>query len=251
MAKKNIEDLLGKEEETKNPLEATPDGEGEENVLEKMDQISKAKPQKESKSSNNLDDDVLKEMFKTGENTDGMFTPDLKEEEKEDLHEDEDEKAELEVGKTVNPKGKYENNLKNDMLKHPDDYKVMTPKGEMTVSEAIRAGYDPTTKTFKKEHDQEAMKEKYLGSLNDADRSAIESLTSPSAAQVAPADAGMYGLNENSPMIKKPMPEGNPMMPEANPMMTPQAPVGSPLPGAEESAAPGGQDLSALLGGNA
>ena len=247
MAKK-IEDLLGENTKAKNPMTATPDGEGEEeNPLAKMDEISKAKPQAKEKGPTSLDEGTVTEMFKTGENTEGMFSPD-----EEEKFEDEDEKSKVKLGKDVQPKGKYEKQFKNDMLKHPDEYKVMTPRGEMTVAEALRAGYNPITKRFEKNHSQESIKEKHLSRLNDADRAALEKFTSPATAQVAPADAEMYGLQPGSPMIRQEQ-QPNPTL-EANPMAAAMAPaggvpVGGAMPGAEESMAPGATDLSALLGG--
>ena len=255
-----IEDLLGagKENPGKNPATATPDGEtGDENPLEKMDQISKEKPQKNDKGSTALDDEVISDMLKTGENTDGMFTP--KEEEE---HEEEDDKAKVKVGKDVKPSEKYKKQFKDDMLKHPDEYKVMTPKGEMTVAEALRAGYNPITKRFEKGHGQEAIKKKHLDGLNDADKAALEQFTNPANAQVAPADAEMYGLPQGSPMIRgqeqaNPTPQANPMAalmggggaPAPAPTAPAANPIGGAMPGSEESMAPGAADLSALLGG--
>lgn len=250
----NIEELLGNEKTNAglDPATATPDGEEDgENPLEKMDEISKAKPQKKGKESTALDEDTVTEMFKTGENTEGMFTPNDEEE-----HQDEDKKAEVKLGKQVKPSKKYENNFKDDMLKHPDEYKVMTPRGEMTVAEALRAGYNPITKRFEKGHGQDAIRNKHLSGLNEADRSALERFTSPENAQVAPADAEMYGLQPNSPMIRaqdaaNPTPQMNPMMQGAGLPGAPAqpAPIGGAMPGAEESQAAGGMDLSALLGG--
>lgn len=251
MPKDKIEDILGeKDSKTKDASIATPDGtSGEGNPLEKMDEISKAKPDKKDSGSKSLDEDVITEMIKTGENTSGMLTP--KEEEE---HEKEDEKAKIKVGKEVKPSEKYSKEFKNDMLKHPDQYKVMTPEGEMTISEAFSRGYNPITKQFDSSRSQEGIKEKYMSQLNDADRSAIEQLTNPAAAQVAPADAEMYGLPSGSPMIR---PEQGPQGPQGTQgtqgtqpaLPTGGSPIGTALPGSQESTAPGGVDLSALLGG--
>ena len=137
----------------------------------------------------------------------------------------------------------YEN---PDFLKNPEDYKIQTPKGEMTVAEAMRKGYDPMTKTFRKEHDADDIKERNLKDLNDADRESIEGLLNPEAANIAPAYAAKYGLKEDSPFIRKEQPE--PTVPMPQEPMTPQG-VGAPMPGpAQESQAPGAQDLSAILG---
>lgn len=270
-AKNNdITDLLGKptEEETgltedsMNAMQqglGLPNGEdnGEGNPLEKMDEISKSKKDVTKQGDKNLNADILNQMFMTGDNIEGMFTPN---EEKEidgvKLHEDQDEKAKANLNGKVEPKGKYKDQFKKDFLKHPDQYKIMTPKGEMTVAEAMKKGYDPMTKTFRKEHDSDTIKEKHLSQLNDADREGLERLTNPGAAQVAPADAERYGLNQNSPFIKQqeqPIPGTIPPQEGAQstqPMMPPAggAPVGSPMPGAEESQAAGGADLAALLG---
>lgn len=233
MPRQNVEDILGEQEATvvNNP---------EENPLEKMDEISKATPDKRNSGSKDLDEDVVKEMLKTGENTDGMFTP--KEEEE---HQEEDKEAKVKVGKDVKPSEKYEKQFKNDMLKHPNDYKVATPRGEMTIAEAIRAGYNPITKTFDENHGQDRIREKHLSQLNEADRAALENLTNPASAQVAPADAEMYGLQPGSPMIR---PEEQAMAggAMANPAMGAPAPAQA-MP--QPEAAPAQPDLSALLGG--
>lgn len=250
---KDIESLLGEEPESGDASkEPGLTGAGEEkNPLEKMDEISKAKPGKKESDSRSLDEDTVEEMLKTGENTEGMFTPDEEEE-----HENEDKKSKVKVGKKVTPSEKYKDQFKNDMLKHPDEYKIQTPRGEMTVSEAIRAGYDPLTKTFNAERSQEGIREKHLAGLNETDREALTKFTDPATAAVAPADAEMYGLPSGSPMIKQPdagamvPPTGAPAAQPASPTMgATGSPVGQALPGAQESVAPGGVDLSALLGG--
>ncbi len=243
---KRIEDILGG---GTNPDEVTSDEENEEeNPLKKMDDISKEKPKKGSEDYS-IDSDVVTKMLKTGENTDGMFVPDKKEE-----HQDEDEKAKVSVGKKVTPSDKYKKDFKDDMLKHPNDYKIETPQGEMTVAEAIKAGYNPITKTFEKNHGQEALRKKHLDGLNEADRGALEQFIDPANAQVAPADAEMYGLQPGSPMIKQP-PMEQPMMPGAQPATAPApmaqpaagSPIGNAMPSGQEQ--PNPMDLSALLGG--
>lgn len=263
-----LEDLLGNQEPTAegkqlNPLEATPQGEEsiEENPLEKMDKLSKEKNKKDAKGNKKLDSETLEEMLMTGENTNGMFEPEVKEPEGNEpkLNEevDEDAKRNFEKNKAT-PSEKYTKAFSNDLLKHPEDYTINTPQGEMTIAEAIRKGYNPITKRFEEAHNQDAIKEKYLNQLNEADRMGIEQITDPRAAQIAPADAGKYGLNSNSPMVRQPMPEGGIMPQGGMPMEeAPQgapAPVGAPIPGAEESMAPGapqgGNPLEALLGGN-
>lgn len=236
-----LEKELGKQE----PLDEA------DKVSDKKPDDSKQKNKKEDKEKKEddktLDPEVLESMLRTGENTDGMFTP-----KGEEDFEKPDEKSKLSIGKKIEPKGKYESKFKNDMLKHPENYKVNTPRGEMTVAEAMREGYDPIVKRFSKEHGQKKIKDKYLSQLNDADRASIEAITDPSAAQVAPADAEKFGLAPGSPMVKG-QAGGNPLAALMGGVPAPTAaPVGSPIPGAEESMAPGGQnpaDIMSLLGG--
>lgn len=232
---------------------------GKQEPLDEADKVSNKKPDSSKEkdkdikeSDKTLDHEILESMLRTGENTDGMFTP-----KSEEDFEKPDEKSKISIGKKIEPKGKYETKFKNDMLKHPENYKVNTPRGEMTVAEAMREGYDPIAKRFSKEHGQKKIRDKYLSQLNDADRASIEAITDPSAAQVAPADAEKFGLAPGSPMIKGQAPQAgsNPLaalMGGGTPAPT-TSPVGSPVPGAEESIAPGGQnpaDIMSLLGGN-
>lgn len=251
----SLQNVLGKKPEEETPDVATgmglptPGDNGEGNPLEKMDQLSKQTKDSKDKGSKDLNSEVLKQMFMTGDNTNGMFSP--KEEKEIDgvkVHEEPDEKTKDTIDKgKVEPQGKYKENFKKDFLKHPDEYKIQTPKGEMTVAEAMRKGYDPTTKTFRKEHDADEIKKRNLEGLNDADRASIEGLLNPKAANIAPADAEKYGLKEDSPFVRQPAPEEQPVPPAA-PAMETQG-VGAPMPGtAQESQAPGAQDLSAILG---
>ena len=242
-----------------NPLEATPDGgesEEEENPLVRMDEVSKAKKntKKDSKGDKKLDSNTVEEMLMTGENTQGMFEPDNKEPEGNEpkLNEEVDEKAKRKLDKAeTKPSEKYANRFKNDLLKHPDAYKVNTPQGEMTIAEAIKKGYNPITQRFERAHNTQNIKESFLSKLNDSDRQNLERITDPSAAQVAPADAERYGLDASSPMVRQ-QPQINPMQqaPMTSQMGQPTAsPIGQPMPGAEESTAAGGNPLAALLGG--
>lgn len=238
-----------------NPLEATPDGENaneEENPLVRMDKISKTKKEskKDSKNNKKLDSKTIEDMLMTGENTQGMFEPDDKNpnEEEPELNEEVDEKAKRKLDKSeTKPSEKYADSFKNDLLKHPEEYKVQTPEGEMTIAKAIKRGYNPITKRFEKAHNQNNVKESFLSQLNDSDRQNIERITDPRAAQVAPADAERYGLNATSPMIRQP--EGGQPAIQQPPVGANASPVGQALPGSEESTAAGGNPLAALLGG--
>ena len=108
----DITDMLGKKELTEdqdskeNPLTATPDGAKEgENPLEAMDKISKSKPEKKDNKDRSLDSETIEQMLMNGENTDGMFAPDVKEDKDgQPLFSDRDDKAKVNVGKEVEPK---------------------------------------------------------------------------------------------------------------------------------------------------
>lgn len=224
-----------------------------ENPLDKMDKVAKEKDDSKKDSDTSLDSDLIEEMLMTGENTEGMFIPD---EQKPDvgeppIHAEKDEDAKLKIkANESKPSKKYEKDFKNDMLKHPDDYKLNTPRGEMTVAEAIKAGYNPITKRFEKDKTPDSIKKKHLDRLNDEDRTAIERITSPSSAGVAPADAGMYGLAENSPMVQQPM---SGMMPPASKNQMAQAPIPEQgaMPGQEPNVTQPteGGGIEQLLGG--
>lgn len=245
-----------------NPLEAKPDDSvtgTEENPLERMDEISKSKKdsKKKDKEDKTLDSATIEDMLMTGENTRGMFEPDNKEPEGNEpkLNEEVNEKAKRNLDKAeVKPSEKYADRFKNDLLKHPEAYTVQTPEGEMTIAEAIKRGYNPITKRFEKEHNQQNIKESFLNRLNDSDRTNIERITDPSAAQVAPADAEKYGLDASSPMVRQ-QPQQQmapqPMQPAGQPAGQPQGmmPTGQQMPGSEESMAAGANPLAALLGG--
>ena len=120
----------------------------------------------------------------------------------------------------------------------------------MTIAEAIKKGYNPLTTEFEEERDFDKIKEKHLNNLNEDDRAAIEGLTQPSAAQVAPADAQQYGLAPDSPFVKQPAGVPQAQLPQGGTM--PGQDVPSPEVGATppQGAAPAGQpDIASLLGG--
>ncbi len=227
------------------------DDDGEGNPLEKMDKISKEKSKDNKGKGKKFDPDVLAQVLMTGDNTEGMFSPDEVEEDENGikLHEDEDESMKKDLDKEAKPSQKYAASFQSDMMKHPDKYKIDTPQGEMTIAEALRKGYNPLTKQFEKDYDQDDIKEKYLSQLNDEDRSNLERITNPSAAQIAPADASKFGLQPDSPFVRQQpaqqMAPAQAMVPQGAPeqgMMPPQQPQGQ----VQGQAQP---DISSLLGG--
>ena len=191
---------------------------------------------KKKSSGKPLDDEVIAAMMANGDNTKGMFEPDKSElvdkDKKEKLHEDPDEKVKLKTKGDAKPSEKYATEFQKDMLKNPEDYTINTPKGEMTIKEAMEKGYDPVTKRFNNSGTKK--KEEVLSQLNDKDRAAVEKLFDPSQVGLAPADAQAMGLKPDSKMVR----QENPM--EATSMSPPAGPA--PTQGAP--------DINALLGGN-
>ena len=200
--------------------------------------------EKKKKSKTAIDDEVIASMMANGDNTKGMFKPDESEvtDKDEKLHEDPDEEVKLKTKGEAKPSKKYETEFQKDMIKNPENYYINTPKGKMTIKEAIQKGYNPITKRFNNESTDK--KEQVLSQLNDSDRAAVEKLFDPSQVGLAPADAQAMGLKPDSKMIR----QGNPMegtqmsspSPDqvATPMSAPQQPAGQP-------------DINSLLGGNA
>jgi hypothetical protein len=110
-----------------------------------------SKPTKEEDES--LDQETLQRMLMTGENTKGMFTSEPEEE--KDKPEAEEPVGSGEFGKVREKFGKYQKQMFEDMKKNPQDYLINTPKGVMPVTEAIKKGYNPLTKQFEDDKDQD------------------------------------------------------------------------------------------------
>lgn len=226
-----------------------------ENPLEGLNEAVKGANKKEPEekdTAEKIDDDLFEQMLMSGDNSEGLFTPKEKEDKDNPLHEDVDEKAKVKQVKITEKKGKYAKKFVEDITKNPNDYKVQTPKGEMTIAEAMRKGYNPITKRFEKDKSSEAIKEKHLSGLNNAQRSKLEEITSPSAAHMAPKDAEAMGLPPDSPMI-----DGMgqpPMAPQAGAQTTaiPSEATGAPAPMPGQAPATGqegGLDIASMLGG--
>lgn len=273
----DISSLLGKgkdeekemtpEEETKLQQgmglpNSTDDGEG--NPLEKMDKISKTKSDdnKEKSDKKKLDEDTIAEILMTGDNTEGMFAPDEKKEDENGikLHEEADDDVKKNLDVDAEASKKYIKDFQKDLLKNPEKYTINTPKGKMTITEAMRKGYNPFTKRFDEANDMDKIKEKHLSRLNDEERSHLENLMNPENVGLAPADAEKFGLSPSNPMIRKPQdataqtgtsPMATNVMPQEAVPTQGQAPVPSMPTAPAQGGVPtqGQPDLSSLLGG--
>lgn len=217
----------------------------EKNSLEKIAEAEKETKEPE-KSSTDFNEEALINMMMTGDNSTGLFNPNVedivKPEDKDKVHVDTKDTVDIKTGKTSSISKKYQAALLEDMKKNPDKFKIKTPEGEMTVQEALSKGYNPVTRKFEKSKHKENI-DLAMGRLNENDRQRLTELTDPKNIGLAPADAEQFGLPSNSPMIKQPQGQA------------PEQAVPGQAPGAipPEGAAPGqpaaGMDITSLLGG--
>jgi hypothetical protein len=227
-------------------------GQGQPAPAEEPKEEIKYKDKKKS-SGKQIDDEVLNDLLMNGDNTKGMITPSEKERKKanddEELHKEPDEEAKIEVKGSAKPSKKYETEFQKDMMKNPEEYFINTPKGEMSVKEAMEQGYDPITHRFNLKEQSKNNLDEQLKDLNDSDKEAIKRLFDPKQVGLAPADAEEMGIDPMNPTIKReedpadlkaqPTAPAIPAMPEAG-MVPPQG-GDQPLQG--------GNPLEALLGG--
>ena len=205
------------------------------NHLEEPAKETKVEDKKKS-SGKQLDDEVLASMMANGDNTKGMFEPDESEvidkDKDEKLHEEQTEEVKLKTKGQAKPSKKYESAFQKDILKNPENYYIDTPRGEMTVKEAISKGYNPLTRDF--DNQANSKLEQTMSMLNDKDREAVGKLFDPAQVGLAPADAESIGLKADSAMIRQSNPmEGTQMSSPsptqvATPMSAPQQPAGQP-----------------------
>lgn len=167
----------------------------------------------EQKEEGDIDGELLNLLVKAGENKEGMISLDKEEQEKkkekendEPLFKEVPEEAMLQTGKIKNKLGKYAERLLFDIKQNPEKFMLNTPRGRMSIEEAIKQGYDPATKDFT-EQTPDQMIDGKLSGLSDSGRGKIKQLMSPQAAQVPPDEAVAMGL-EGSPMMQGAEPEG-------------------------------------------
>ncbi len=171
------------------------------------------------KEAGSIDPELLNTMVKAGENKEGMIAMDKEEQEAkkkeandEPLFKEIKEEAQLKVGKVSKKLGKYAENLLFDMKKNPEKYMINTPRGKMSIEDAIKQGYDPATKDFTEKTPEQMMEEKLSG-LSESGRSRIKELMDPRRAQVPPDEASVMGIPGESPMVagnQQPIPEEQP-----------------------------------------
>ena len=174
-----------------------------------------------------FDSDVLRSMINTGENQAGMVTIDAKDginpDTEKPLFTEVEEENKVKPGKIKKKLGKYIEKMLFDMKKNPEKYMLETPRGMMTIEEALQQGYDPATKDFTEKGTKQDFEES-LAALSESGRENIKRITSPEAAQMPQSQAEALGVDPNDPMVAQAaMQEG--AMPEGAPQAGP-APEG-------------------------
>lgn len=152
----------------------------EPSELEGLNSAINFKQEKKRKEAGDLDQNVLINMLMTGDNSDGMFSPDNKteDENRTKLFEEQNESVKVKIKTTANGVGKYEQHFKRKMLEDPENYTIDTPKGKMSIAKAMRMGYNPITRVFKRELSQNILKQKYRSKLDDNDKIAFDKVFS-------------------------------------------------------------------------
>jgi hypothetical protein len=169
--------------------------------------------EQEEQSADQIDPNVLNTLVKAGENKEGMISLDKEEQEKikqeendEPLFKEIKEEATIKPGKIKEKLGKYTERLLFDIKKNPEKFMLNTPRGRMSIEDAIKQGYDPATKDFTDQTPDQMIDGKLQG-LSEGGRSKIKELMRPDRAQVPPEEAVSMGLGEESPLIRGQQPQ--------------------------------------------
>jgi len=179
---------------------------------------------KKNSNTQEFDPEVLRSMINGGENQEGMVTVmpegDIDPRTKQALFTEVEEKNQVKPGKVKKKLGKYVEKFLFDMKKSPEKYQIMTPRGMMTIEQAIQQGFDPATKDFT-DKGTKAEFEESLGQLSQSGRESIKRITSPENIQMPVAQAEGMGIDAENPMVASMGPaEGAPV--EAAPEGAPQ-----------------------------
>jgi len=154
-------------------------------------------------SKQQFDPAILSSMINAGENQTGMITvePEEKEGEKnEPLFTEVEEENKVKPGKVKKKLGKYVEKFLFDMKKSPEKYMIQTPKGLLSIEEAIKQGYDPATKDFTDKGSKEQFDES-LNALSESGRENIKRITAPENIRMPQSAAEGMGIDEQNPMV--------------------------------------------------
>jgi hypothetical protein len=190
-----------------------------------------------AESKQQFDPEVLRSMINTGENQTGMIqvTPEdgINPETDKPLFTEVEEENKVKPGKLKKKLGKYVESMLFDMKKNPEKYMIQTPRGLMSIEEAMKLGYDPATKDFTDKGSKEQFEES-LQALSSSGQEAIKRITSPEAVQMSQSQAEGMGLDSESGMV-------------AGSQALPQGPI--PQEGGEAGQGLSPEILAALGGG--
>jgi len=167
----------------------------------------------EEKEDGTLNSDLLNTLVKAGENREGMVSFDKKEQEQKKKENNEEplfkeipEEAVIKTGKVKEKLGKYTERLLFDIKANPKKYMLDTPRGKMSIEEALKQGYDPATKDFTDETPDQMIDKKLTG-ISQSGKDKIKQLMNPQSARVPQREAESMGLPMESPMIEGQEPE--------------------------------------------
>lgn len=167
----------------------------------------------ETEEEGTLNSDLLNTLVKAGENKEGMVSFDKKEQEEKKKEKNEEplfkevpNEAIIKTGKVKEKLGKYTERLLFDIKKNPQKYMLDTPKGKMSIEEALKQGYDPATKDFTDETPDQ-MIDKRLTGISQSGKNKIKQLMNPQSARVPQGEAEIMGIPEGSPMIEAEQPQ--------------------------------------------
>jgi hypothetical protein len=149
-----------------------------------------------------MDEKLIKELLIRGESSLGNYRP------VEEPAFEEAEPSVISAFKMKEELGKYKKSKLDKIKANPGMFTTMTPRGRMTVKDAIRKGYNFQTGEFDKPNIEEE-KEKILGALPEEERKNVKRMTRPSQAQLEEEEAGEMGIEDPTNMMvrrKKPMP---------------------------------------------
>lgn len=179
----------------------------------------------EKEEEGTLNSDLLNTLVKAGENKEGMVSFDKEEQEKkkkenneEPLFKEVPNEALIKTGKVKEKLGRYTERLLFDIKKNPKKYMLDTPKGKMSIEEALKQGYDPATKDFTDETPDQMIDKKLTG-LSQSGKDKIKQLMNPQSARVPEREAESMGLPPESAMIES---QQQPQQPQQGQPISPE-----------------------------
>ena len=168
-------------------------------ILEQLGVPEEGEPVPQDEENVDKIPDELLPQFLTADGEDGNIeaTPDKEEEKKREEEID----VKISPSKIKQKVGKYSADFIDDIKKHPGKYTVETPRGRMTIKEALKQGWNPKTNEFDDNNSIDAINERHLSGLSQSDKDTIAYMDDPANQKFAPTDAEALGLDPNSPFI--------------------------------------------------